>query len=501
MEDVKKIINLENIKSKFLNSLYFNILKNYKILNGRISRNEYWYFVLVNIIISIVLSIIWNPLGTIFFIAALISITTVSVRRMHDLGKEFWFVLIPIYGIFLLTKEGTTIDQPNIFGGPPENKIKINTLYILILAIFFLFIGKISLNQYIVKKTQEKKEALYTSNDTAAVNEEAEKLNQVSLKEVEQAQTLQEIITAYQNSPRGSQAQLTAGLKWVDFCQTSREIKDANDNFSESSQASAKALTKWKELSKQEIEQAQTVQAAKEIYENAPDDNDLKTTIYNKWNELSLQKIDQIQTVKEAKELYDNSPVGSEVRTKILIKWQKLSTTEIEQVQNFEDMKTLFNNLPDNTDLKNNGVIKWISFCQTVKEIKEVYSNAIGKSEPQRLALAKWKELSKQEIEQATTLQEVVDLYNNLPDNDVLKSATIFKWISLSTTVRDIKEVYSYTLINSDERKTAFEKWNTLSLQEIEKAQTLEEVKEVYNNTPENSQAKTVAAEKLKELQ
>lgn len=489
-------------KPKITNGLYFEMLRQYKNFDGRLSRNEYWFFVLINFIVSIILSFLWNPLGVLSLLCTLVLIASASVRRIHDLNKEFWFVLIPLYNLYLLVQKGTNVDQANIFGPSLEEKnIKTNTVFILIFITFTLFIGKNVFQQYQIKKAKEKWEALYTSNDTAKINTELEKQNQISLQEVEKAQTLEEIIIVFRNAPRGSQSSMAAALKWIDLCQTSKQLKDANDNFSENSEAMAKTLVKWKEISKKEIDQAQTIQQAKDIYENAPNDNDLKTIIYNKWNELSLQKVDQIQTVKEAKELHDNSPVGSQARTKILEKWKELSKKEIQEVQGFDNTKTLFSNLPNENNLKNDCILKWISFCQTVKEIKEVYTSAVDKGDSQRLALVKWKELAGKEIDQIQKVDDARILYGNLPDDDKLKSNLTIKWISLCQNSKEIKEVYLKTLINSEERKSAFEKWNSLSLQEIEKAKTLEEVREVYNNTPENSQARTVATEKLKELQ
>jgi hypoxanthine phosphoribosyltransferase len=109
--------------------------------------------------------------------------------------------------------------------------------------------------------------------------------------------------------------------------------------------------------------------------------------------------------------------------------------------------------------------------------------------------------LWKSEIDQAQNIQQIIELYNNLPNDNTLKNSSIIKWISLCQTAKEAKEVYAHTSNNSDERKTVLTKWNELSLKEIEKAKTLEETKEAYNNTPENSQARKVASEKLSELQ
>lgn len=43
---------------------YLQVLKKYAVFTGRASRQEYWMFFLVNIIIAIVLSIVDKLLGT-----------------------------------------------------------------------------------------------------------------------------------------------------------------------------------------------------------------------------------------------------------------------------------------------------------------------------------------------------------------------------------------------------------------------------------------------------
>lgn len=84
--------------------------KNYANFSGRARRKEYWYFVLFNIIVSIILVFIpFAPIlwGLITFIPGL----ALVARRLHDVGKSAWFyliILIPLIGsiillIFLLT--------------------------------------------------------------------------------------------------------------------------------------------------------------------------------------------------------------------------------------------------------------------------------------------------------------------------------------------------------------------------------------------------------------
>ncbi|MCX6181573.1 MAG: DUF805 domain-containing protein, partial [Bacteroidetes bacterium] len=110
---------------------YLEVLKKYAVFNGRARRSEYWYFFLFNIIISIVLGIIDGAAGliisgsngvlvTIYSLALLIPSIAVGVRRMHDVGKSGWFLLIPIYNIILACTDGQKGE--NQYGSDPKNQ-------------------------------------------------------------------------------------------------------------------------------------------------------------------------------------------------------------------------------------------------------------------------------------------------------------------------------------------------------------------------------------------
>ncbi len=98
------------------NRYFTDTLKNrYADFKGRASRSEYWYFVLFTIIIAIILSIldsmIINPLlgiqpvvenartgllGTLFSLGILIPSMSLAIRRLHDIGKSGWWVLLGV---------------------------------------------------------------------------------------------------------------------------------------------------------------------------------------------------------------------------------------------------------------------------------------------------------------------------------------------------------------------------------------------------------------------
>ena len=116
---------------------YLQVLKKYADFGGRAMRKEYWMFILFNIIFSIVAMILDNILGTamegvgygLFYIlyglAVFIPGLAVSVRRLHDVGKSGWMiliVLIPIVGAIWLLVLMVTDSNPgeNKYGPNPK---------------------------------------------------------------------------------------------------------------------------------------------------------------------------------------------------------------------------------------------------------------------------------------------------------------------------------------------------------------------------------------------
>jgi uncharacterized membrane protein YhaH (DUF805 family) len=103
---------------------YFMVLKKYADFNGRARRSEYWYFVLFNYLVQLLIGYIGlytfeNPyFGTIYFLAVFIPYIAVGVRRMHDVNKSGWYILIPIYNLILCCTDGT--NGPNDYGPDPK---------------------------------------------------------------------------------------------------------------------------------------------------------------------------------------------------------------------------------------------------------------------------------------------------------------------------------------------------------------------------------------------
>jgi uncharacterized membrane protein YhaH (DUF805 family) len=95
------------------------ITKNYANFNGRARRKEYWMYVLFNCLLGIVLNFIALIFGSIshsllsvmVFVQCIISLAliipglAVTVRRLHDINKSGWWILIgliPLIGAIVL---------------------------------------------------------------------------------------------------------------------------------------------------------------------------------------------------------------------------------------------------------------------------------------------------------------------------------------------------------------------------------------------------------------
>ena len=88
------------------------VFENYANFNGRARRSEYWWFTVAHIIIVTILSLLDNGLGltfgsgnsgvlkTIYSLLIFIPSLAVAVRRLHDVGKSGWILLI-IYGLMI----------------------------------------------------------------------------------------------------------------------------------------------------------------------------------------------------------------------------------------------------------------------------------------------------------------------------------------------------------------------------------------------------------------
>ncbi len=91
--------------------------QNYTNLKVRASRAEYWWWALFTVILSILLSSINDSLGNLGSLVTLLPSIAVAIRRVHDVDRAGWFILVPIYNLVLVLRRGDAGE--NRFGPPP----------------------------------------------------------------------------------------------------------------------------------------------------------------------------------------------------------------------------------------------------------------------------------------------------------------------------------------------------------------------------------------------
>ncbi len=123
---------------------YLQVLKKYADFNGRARRKEYWYFYLINLVISFVLGfsaslfraanpesifgIFLGGLTLIYSLGIFIPSLAVGVRRLHDTNRSgVWLLIgfVPFVGAIILIYFFVLDSQPgeNQYGpNPKENQ-------------------------------------------------------------------------------------------------------------------------------------------------------------------------------------------------------------------------------------------------------------------------------------------------------------------------------------------------------------------------------------------
>jgi uncharacterized membrane protein YhaH (DUF805 family) len=117
---------------------YLKVLKqHYADFGGRARRKEYWMFVLINIVVAMGLAIgggvmasatdvgLFATIPALYNLAVLIPGLAVAVRRLHDVGKSGWYMLIcfiPLIGglilLYFMVQDSAAGD--NMYGANPK---------------------------------------------------------------------------------------------------------------------------------------------------------------------------------------------------------------------------------------------------------------------------------------------------------------------------------------------------------------------------------------------
>ncbi len=126
-------------------------LRRWKDFSGRSDRRQFWWFCLFFLltpliclafflaVVSLLLllnldSLRFSIVFAYLYLLLVPSIIALQVRRMHDVGKSGWFILIPLYNLYLFV-------QPSLEKGRIPNwilaeKVSLGSVGILVLSLF-----------------------------------------------------------------------------------------------------------------------------------------------------------------------------------------------------------------------------------------------------------------------------------------------------------------------------------------------------------------------------
>jgi uncharacterized membrane protein YhaH (DUF805 family) len=117
------------------------VLGKYATFTGRAARSEFWYFFLFTVLVDIVCNVIdavafprmeIEPISTIVGLALFLPSLAVTARRLHDIDRTLWWVLIAftIIGLFVLLywycqpgTQGENRYGPDPLGGAPRQPV------------------------------------------------------------------------------------------------------------------------------------------------------------------------------------------------------------------------------------------------------------------------------------------------------------------------------------------------------------------------------------------
>lgn len=110
-----------------------SVFSKYAAFSGRARRSEYWYFVLFEIIVGLILGVVGLLIGEsavkvidgLWSLAILVPTLALTWRRLHDIGKSggwFFISLVPLVGEILLLVWMCRDSQPgsNQYGPNPK---------------------------------------------------------------------------------------------------------------------------------------------------------------------------------------------------------------------------------------------------------------------------------------------------------------------------------------------------------------------------------------------
>ncbi|MEC9424889.1 MAG: DUF805 domain-containing protein [Actinomycetota bacterium] len=103
---------------------YVDAFRRYAEFGGRSRRSAFWWFVLVNWVVLLAVSVVVPTVGFLYWAVSLLPSVAVGVRRLHDTGRPGWWWLINLvpFGVIafvvFMVLDGTR--EANRYGPDPK---------------------------------------------------------------------------------------------------------------------------------------------------------------------------------------------------------------------------------------------------------------------------------------------------------------------------------------------------------------------------------------------
>ncbi len=94
---------------------------NYINYKGRARRNDFWWWMLFTVVVQLLVAGVSTSAGNLFSAVIFLPQIMFGIRRMHDVNKSGWWILLPIGNLIFWAQPGDV--SINRFGppAPPAN--------------------------------------------------------------------------------------------------------------------------------------------------------------------------------------------------------------------------------------------------------------------------------------------------------------------------------------------------------------------------------------------
>lgn len=99
------------------------VFRDYSAFSGRVSRRDFWHFCSISLalaVLSVLPGLVFPLLmvvNTVVWLGLLLPTAAMAVRRMHDLDRSGWWLVVPGVNLVFLCLSGKI--GPNRFGSDP----------------------------------------------------------------------------------------------------------------------------------------------------------------------------------------------------------------------------------------------------------------------------------------------------------------------------------------------------------------------------------------------